>query len=251
MAAIDSAALLKANKEALVAQLKEIFPNEGLNYNTPMSELTKYMQWAGGLLDVQVAVMRNSDSQYEYFDLDYWASTLTANARRNYAIRGVRIRAEGQSFVISLADASTGVAWWPNTNVNVAELTDYASLPNLYGDFDGAGNTAKILQQKEDSGVTSNIAASVAAGYQAFSTDNSSWFLPAIGQLFLMFKYRSEINAVLSAPTVGGTSFASAVYWSSTEFSASNAWYISMFYGIIYYYNYKTYTYRVRAISAI
>ncbi|MBR1787625.1 MAG: DUF1566 domain-containing protein [Bacteroidaceae bacterium] len=251
MAAIDSAALLKANKEALVAQLKEIFPNEGLNYNTPMSELTKYMQWAGGLLDVQVAVIRNSDSQYEYFDLDYWANTLTANARRNYAIRGVRLRAEGRSFVIGLADASTGIAWWPNTNVNVAELTDYASLPNLYGDFDGAGNTAKILQQKEDSGVTSNIAASVAVGYQAFNTDNSSWVLPAIGQLFLMFKYKAEINAVLSAPTVGGTAFASAVYWSSTEYNASHAWTIYMLYGYIYYTNGKTNTYRVRAISAI
>lgn len=251
MAAIDSAALLKANKEALVAQLKEIFPNEDLSYNTPMSELTQYMKWAGGLLDVQVAVLRNSDSQLDYFSLDYWANTLTANARRNYAVRGVRIRAEGKSFIIGLNDASTGVVvWWPNPNVNVSELTDYSSLANLYGDFDGAGNTAKILQQKEDSGVSTDIAASVAANYKAFSTDNSNWFLPAIGHFYLMFKYKLEINAVLSDPTVGGTSFASAWYWSSTECSASYAWFISMFYGHISNYP-KSNTYRVRAISAI
>ena len=250
MAAIDSAALLKANKEALVAQLKEIFPNEGLSYNTPMSELTQYMKWAGGLLDVQVAVLRNSDSQLDYFSLDYWANTLTANARRNYAVRGVRIRAEGKSFIIGLDDASTDVVWWPNQNVNVSELTDYASLANLYGDFDGAGNTAKILQQKEDSGVSTDIAASVAANYKAFSTDNSNWFLPAIGHLYLMFKYKLEINAVLSAPTVGGTSFASAWYWSSTECSASYAWFITMPNGGIGSTG-KTNSYRVRAISAI
>ena len=255
MAAIDSAALLKANKEALVAQLQEIFPDEGISYNTPMSTLTKYLLWSGGLLDVQVAVIRIADSQYEYFDLDYWSSTLSANARRNYIIRGVRLRAEGQSFVIALDDASTGVAWWPNTNVNVQELTDYATLANLYGDIDGEDNTDKIIQQMTDSGVTSATAASEARNYVAFNPtqsiqDNSKWSLPAIGQLLLMFKYKTEINTVLTAPFVGGSAFAAATYWSSTEYGASNAWYVYMSYGIIINTG-KTYTNRVRAISAI
>lgn len=256
MSAIDSAALLKANKEALVAQLSEIFPNEGLSYNTPLSELTKYMKWAGDLLDVTVAVQRVSDNRLEYFDLDYWANTLTANARRNYIVRGVRLRAEGQSFVIALKDASTGVAWWPNTNVDVAELTSYSSLPNLYGDIDGESNTAKILQQMEDSGVTSNTAASVASSYKAFNAtasniDNSNWYLPAIGQLMLLFKYKTQINAVLTAPSVNGTAIATTWYWSSTEYNAAYAWSIYMIYGNIYNYTYKSYTSRVRAISAI
>ena len=256
MSAIDSAALLKANKEALVAQLSEIFPNEGLSYNTPLSELTKYMKWAGGLLDVTVAVQRVSDNRLEYFDLDYWANTLTANARRNYIIRGVRLRAEGQSFVIALKDASTGVVWWPNTNVDVAELTSYSSLPNLYGDIDGESNTAKILQQMEDSGVTSDTAASVASSYKAFNAttsniDNSNWYLPAIGQLMLLFKYKTQINAVLTASSVNGTAIASAWYWSSTEYNAANAWVIYMLYGGISYNLNKTYTFRVRSISAI
>lgn len=255
MAAIDSAALLKANKEALVAQLQEIFPNEGISYNTPMSTLTEYLQWAGGLLDVQVAVMRVADSQLEYFNYDYWASTLSANARRNYVIRGVRLRAEGQSFVIALNDASTGVAWWPNNNVNVLELTDYATLANLYGDMDGEGNTDKIIQQMTNSAVTSQIAASVARDYVAFNPtqsnqDNSKWSLPAIGQLFLMFKFKTEINAVLTSPFVGGSEIASTTYWSSTEYSASSAWNIVMIYGSITGTS-KSVTSRVRAISAI
>lgn len=256
MSAIDSAALLKANKEALVAQLSEIFPNEGIDYSTPMSKLTKYMKWAGGLLDVTVAVQHISDNRLEYFDLDYWANTLTANARRNYIIRGVRLRADGQSFVIALKDASSGVAWWPNTNVDVAGLTSYSSLPNLYGDIDGESNTAKILQQMEDSSVSSATAASVASSYKAFNatasnSDNSNWYLPAIGQLMLLFKYKTQINAVLTAPSVNGTAIASAWYWSSTEYNAANAWIIRMNYGTISYNGIETNSSRVRAISAI
>ena len=73
------------------------------------------------------------------------------------------------------------------------------------------------------------------------------WSLPAIGQLWLFYKYLLEINAALTlfgmAPISTGD-----WYWSSTECNSSSAWVVSMNYGYVYY-HYKTYTCRARAVA--
>lgn len=261
MNAIDSAALMKANKESLVETLQEIFPNEGIKYSTPMSELTKYMKWSGGLLDVCVAVIRKSDGERCYFDLQTWSDNniMSSNVRRGYVIIGVRIRAEGQQFVIAGRDCSVGSTttfrWWPTNGTAVKGLTNYNGLADLLGDKDGAQNTQLILQQATTSGITDNIAAKVASEYVACTpasdgiSDNSGWYLPAVGQWILAFKYKSQINAVLTAASVGLTALTNDWYWTSTCYDSSNAWYVHLSNGTVYNYN-KNYTGRVRSVSS-
>lgn len=261
MTAIDNAALLKANKESLVEELKKIFPDEGIKYSTPMSELTKYMKWAGGLLDVCVATIRKSDGERCYFDLDTWSdsSVISANVKRQYVIIGVRIRAEGQQFVIAGADCSVGTTttfqWWPTNGTAVRGLTNFNGVADLFGDKDGAANTALILQQANTSGITNNIAAKAASAYTACTeatdgiADNSGWYLPAVGQWILAFKYKAEINAVLTAASVGMKALTSDWYWTSTCYDSSSAWYVLLNYGNVHTYT-KYNTGRVRSVSS-
>ena len=73
------------------------------------------------------------------------------------------------------------------------------------------------------------------------------WSLPAIGQLWLFYKYLLEINAALTlfgmAPISTGD-----WYWSSTDCNSSIAWNVSMNGGLVYV-TYKPNTYRARAVA--
>ena len=75
-------------------------------------------------------------------------------------------------------------------------------------DYDGAGNTAKIIR------ATSST--SYAAGYCnafTFPDGNTKGFLPSLGQLNLAYQNKDAVVAALS--TCGGTAMSSS-YWSST-----------------------------------
>ena len=52
----------------------------------------------------------------------------------------------------------------------------------------------------------------------------SDWYIPACGQLALMYLNRADINAVFTK--IGGTTFAESGYCSSTEFSADEGYYV-------------------------
>ena len=101
------------------------------------------------------------------------------------------------------------------------------------GDFNGKTNT-DVIKTLDSS--NRNI------GYvlNAFNADNSQnqgysdWYMPSLGQLALIYKYHEEIENVLTA--IGGRVFdTSGNYWSSTEYDALNAWYISFNYGAVSY----------------
>ena len=120
------------------------------------------------------------------------------------------------NLVAATADNSTGIRWGGfGTNIPSAESTT-----------DGQTNTTNIVAVL---GVGSTYAAGLCSNYAVDSLGNtpcqsgntcySDWFLPAgnnttsSGQLNCLYTNRS---------VVGG--FASAYYWSSTEFDALDAW---------------------------
>ncbi len=77
-----------------------------------------------------------------------------------------------------------------------------------------------------------------------FSTD---WYLPSIDELSILWHNRFHANKGLN--DAGATLSSNAYYWSSTEFSASSAFYFYFGYGSTDYYD-KDLTYMVRAIRA-
>jgi hypothetical protein len=74
-------------------------------------------------------------------------------------------------------------------------------------------------------------------------------YIPSAGQLVLMCKVKDELNRMLTK--CGGDELKDDYYWSSTEFSGSNAWFVGLSDGYLGYYGTKaSFQIRVRPVSA-
>ena len=75
------------------------------------------------------------------------------------------------------------------------------------------------------------------------------WYIPSLGEMYRIFINLKEINAALEF--IGETPLYRGWYWTSTEFSATGAWYLSLNGGYTNLWNPKaSTTLRVRAVSA-
>jgi hypothetical protein len=74
-------------------------------------------------------------------------------------------------------------------------------------------------------------------------------YIPSSGQLIIMCKVKDELNRMLTK--CGGDTLKDDCYWSSTEYSGSNAWSVDLSDGNVRYWGTKaTFQYRVRPVSA-
>ena len=116
---------------------------------------------------------------------------------------------------------------------------DKAAYKDTYddagADWDGQGNTdrlalAGILNPK--------IAQQLSKGQ----------YVPAMGQLLFVHLFRKQINQALRE--VGGQEIEDLWYWTSTEYSSTYAWYLSLNYGNMNNNTKASNRFRVRAVSA-
>lgn len=73
-------------------------------------------------------------------------------------------------------------------------------------------------------------------------------YIPSLAELYLICLNRKKLNEALEF--VGGQLLGDLWYWSSTEYSATSAWYLSLNLGNAGYSSKATGKYRVRAVSA-
>lgn len=73
-------------------------------------------------------------------------------------------------------------------------------------------------------------------------------YIPSLAELYLICLNRKKLNEALEF--VGGQLLGDLWYWSSTEFSATSAWYLGLDGGYAYDYAKAAYKGRVRAVSA-
>lgn len=73
-------------------------------------------------------------------------------------------------------------------------------------------------------------------------------YIPSLGELYFILAHFTQINAALKA--VGGKPLLSDWYWSSTQYSATSAWYLSLTDGGATYGTKATNQFRVRPVSA-
>ena len=88
-------------------------------------------------------------------------------------------------------------------------MTALSDLSKALADYDGAGNTAKIMQVQPST--------DYAAGYCnafIFPDGKTKGFLPSLGQLNLVNQNVSDVNAALSK--CGGTAMNEYAHWAST-----------------------------------
>lgn len=99
---------------------------------------------------------------------------------------------------------------------DVQTMTNITNLYTAFNDFDGYGNTQKM----RNAGTAATYPAAYAVNFA------QGWYLPAIGQMNVLFAEYPRVNVSLQA--VGGTQLFSSssilyAYWSSSEYSDYSA----------------------------
>ena len=152
--------------------------------------------------------------------------------------------------ILVVAPTETSL-YWSSAAVSAGGKTTSDRLTAL-DDWTGKASTAAQITHTECSG------ASYAPGFCAqYSRVNANgkgltagrWWLPSLGELMMIYANMRKINYALSL-IEGATQLAETWYWSSTEYSATYAWYLSLYNGIATNPAKATIQTRVRAVSA-
>lgn len=246
----QSITLLRKNKQKQIEAFKAVGMVD-VDENTRASEFAKRIKWAGGLLDLCLACTRIADGSYHYFTQSEWENLTQAN-KDLYVKRGLRVRAEGHSFILGALDcqfdSAATMGWGPTSAVpGMSSRTCNAA----YMDFAGEENTMAIVSTGSTSGTYP--AGEAAHAFKAYTADSdgvedvSDWHLPGLGVWILINKYWNQIQEALAAFWNAGAQMTKdSTYWSSTQCSASETFTMTS-YGCIFPTNKGT-ACRVRAV---
>lgn len=117
--------------------------------------------------------------------------------------------------VVSMVDLSTKQAW-----------SNVAAPIGTTNDWDGAGNTTAIIGQNGHSASAAQLCVSYTnPNYGTEVYDD--WYLPSIAELNYVWNNFYEVQKALTNDGNSSTTpLGRSSYWSSTESSAANAWYL-------------------------
>ena len=190
--------------------------------------------------------------------------------------KGVAIVAGEHKFMIAKNDATNDGSnynlYWGNKLyqkdvagiTNISSGSGYIGEGKTYGtdftiwtagpvvDFNGKANTDAIIAAYTEHGVAMD-AKDMCKVLETFNggSDNqghTDWYVPACGQLALMYLAKTDINAALAK--IGGTALESDYYWSSSEDVSSYAWSVYFSNGLVDIYSKFDYN-RVRFVRDI
>ena len=187
---------------------------------------------------------RNSDNYPLMVKPDKWASYQSSGE----IAEGVVVVEGGKILVVAPTETSL---YWSSAAVSGGGKTTSDRLTAL-DDWTGKASTAAQITHAECS------SASYAPGYCAqYSRVNANgkgltagrWWLPSLGELMMIYANMRKINYALSL-IEGATQLAETWYWSSTEYSATNAWGLDLGNGYAGNGAKAAYQGRVRAVSA-
>lgn len=114
-------------------------------------------------------------------------------------------------------------------------------------DFNGKTNTEVIAASSSNAKDMCKVLETFNAGSD--NQGHTDWYVPACGQLALMYLAKTDINAALAK--IGGTALESDYYWSSSENGSSYAWNVNFDNGNVSYGRSKSNFYRVRFVRDI
>ena len=153
---------------------------------------------------------------------------------------GVALITDNQRIMISKADATDGtnynLYWGYNLyGKDIAGITETTDSSAAKADFNGRANTAAIIAAYSQHNVAMD-AKDMCKALETFNagSDNqghTDWYIPAAGQLALIYLAKSDINAALAK--IGGTTFDESDYhyWSSSECDANYVWFVYFYDG--------------------
>ena len=178
--------------------------------------------------------------------IDYNSADATAT--------GVALVAGVHKFMIAKSDARNDNVYWGEKlyNKDVPGI-DNKTREQGIEDFKGKENTAAIIAAYGNFNVNigiSDMCSVLNTFNQAEKAEGRSydWYVPACGQLALIFSNITEINAALEK--ISGTTFQTNYYWSSSENSREYGLLVSSTKGNVNNFE-KLYPYPVRFIRDI
>ena len=155
---------------------------------------------------------------------------------------------EGGKLIVVAKDQQASTKW---ATSNVSGGTTAKGSEAAIADMDGRANTSTIITTLGDNAPAAKFCheyypSNVDAANALFGAGR--WWLPSAGELWMIWSHLLEVNRILAQ--IGGTALnRSQWYWSSTETSATNAWFLSFSIGLFSNYS-KTGEFSVRPVSA-
>ena len=169
--------------------------------------------------NVFIMCHRSSDSYPVCYRPSEWA---TQEAAGNVAT-GVLLIDGGRKLVIAPQEKTS--TWSTCQVVCGTASSDRLAVQELYN---GKENCAKILTNTTLAAEGDASAVGWCNAYERINAGGKglkagAWWLPSIGELYLMFANYTKINYALSKIS-GATLLSKNPYWSCTEYSATDAW---------------------------
>ena len=167
---------------------------------------------------------------------------------------GVVVVEGGKILVVAPTESTYGLTW-SSAAISGGGTTTFDRVTAM-NDWSGKANTAAIIKASKADAVTNTT--QYAPGYcNLYSRVNvnnegltaGKWWLPSLGEMMMIYANMTKINYALSLIT-GATQLVEDWYWTSTESSATRAWYLRLNYGTGNWTTKASSTVRVRAVSA-
>ena len=159
-------------------------------------------------------------------DLSYFLS----NNYSNIPV-GLAIRNGTKTLVVSLTQESM---YWGS---GVGSGTYVSSRGSTYDLWDGEEKTASIISVENDSSYAPGYCYQFSCSSGTYGLGAGQWWLPSVGELYMILSHYWQINFALSCINALGTttvtSLSRSYYWSSDEISATYAWNVNFYYGYV------------------
>lgn len=187
---------------------------------------------------------RKSDDYPLAVKPDKWASYQNSGE----IAEGVMIVEGGKILVVAPTEATL---YWSSAAVSAGRKTT-TDRETALNDWTGKTSTAAQITHNECK--TESYAPGFCASYERVNANGQGltagkWWLPSLGELMMIYANMRKINYALSLIN-GATQLAETWYWSSTEFSAPNAWRLNLYDGSAGSNTKATNQIRVRPVSA-
>lgn len=142
------------------------------------------------------------------------------NTANNNKAVGVAIITDNCRFVVAKEDI--GKKPWGGYGVDISTLTNYTSSNSAATDFDGVGNTSKIIEAigNTNDGYRDGTAAGDCAAYTF--PNGKTGYLGAAGEWQVARQNKEDLNSALTL--IGGTTMTEGAYLTSTESSSNDVW---------------------------
>ena len=144
-----------------------------------------------------------------------WDGSKTAN--------GIAVLTDNCRFVIAKQNASSPGLLWGGDGKTVPDIVTSKSSSTAVLDYDGAGNTPKIIEYLAgtNDGYVDGAPAAEACAAFTFPSGQKG-YLPALGEW--QGAYNNKTAVVSAMSLIGGTAITSDYYWSSTQYSSHYSW---------------------------